>query len=114
MFGYDRRTELADVTDGTSNTILLWETARDNGPWARGGSATVRGLDPADVPYAGSGRPFGGLHFAERALFLSGSSTGSSLGMADGTVRWVSNGVPADLLNGLATVAGNESPPSDW
>src|SRR5262245_8178609 len=48
VFGHDRRTNLNDVPDGTSNTLMIWETARDNGPWAQGGLATLRGLDPGD------------------------------------------------------------------
>jgi prepilin-type processing-associated H-X9-DG protein len=51
-----------DVVRGTSYTMMATETEQDNGPWAEGGTATVRGLDPECADYAGKGRPFGGLH----------------------------------------------------
>jgi hypothetical protein len=62
FFGYDRKITQTDVTRGLSNTTIAIETEWRNGPWAKGGFATVRGLDPSDLPYTGAGRPFGGLH----------------------------------------------------
>jgi hypothetical protein len=62
MFGYDRTNSPADLTAGASYTMMVTETAWCNGPWAAGGFATVRGLDPQEIPYLGKGRPFGGLH----------------------------------------------------
>ncbi len=61
---------------GTSHILLALETADANGPWAAGGPATVRGLDPARRPYTGPGRPFGGCHPGGfNALFVDGSVT---------------------------------------
>src|SRR5207237_6700062 len=37
VFGYDRRTALSDITDGTSNTIVLMEITSDPGRRAVGG-----------------------------------------------------------------------------
>jgi prepilin-type processing-associated H-X9-DG protein len=62
MFGYDREIKDKDVTAGLSETLLATETEVNNGPWAAGGPATVRGLDPNVLPYVGPGAPFGGLH----------------------------------------------------
>jgi hypothetical protein len=62
FFGFDRTIAARDVTRGLSNTMIACETAWRNGPWAQGGFATARGLDPKDLPYTGPGRPFGGLH----------------------------------------------------
>jgi prepilin-type processing-associated H-X9-DG protein len=62
FFGYERRITPDDVPRGTSYTMMACETTWQNGPWARGGFATVRGLDPNGLPYTGGGRPFGGLH----------------------------------------------------
>jgi prepilin-type processing-associated H-X9-DG protein len=75
VFGYDRTVRDADLTAGTSQTLLALETTRDNGPWAAGGPATVRGLDPGDAPYIGPSRAFGGAHpDGLNALFADGSS----------------------------------------
>jgi len=46
FMGYDRLTSLSMIKDGTSNTIALMETRSGLGPWARGGSSTLRGFDP--------------------------------------------------------------------
>jgi prepilin-type processing-associated H-X9-DG protein len=67
FFGYDRRLTRAQLQEegggrGTSSTLVTVETADGNGPWAAGGRPTVRGVDPAQRPYAGLGRPFGGTH----------------------------------------------------
>jgi hypothetical protein len=73
MFGYDRSTRRGDVTAGLSYTMMVIETTRDNGPWAQGGPATVRGIDPNDNPPVGYGRAFGGLHRGNvRVLFADG------------------------------------------
>ena len=44
MWGYDRRTRPEDVSRGLAETMLLAETALDNGPWTAGGPPTVRGI----------------------------------------------------------------------
>ena len=46
VFGYDRKTTVADIKDGTANTMMLAESGRLSGSWLQGGPATVRGLDP--------------------------------------------------------------------
>jgi Protein of unknown function (DUF1559) len=114
VFGYDRRTPLAAVTDGLSHTLMILESARDNGPWARGGPSTVRGLDPAGRPYLGTGRPFGGTHFAENGLFRRGGSVGCNAGVADGSVRFLAEAIAPEVLEALATVAGGETIGDSW
>src|SRR5262249_24226904 len=103
-FGYDRQTALTDVKDGPGNTLLFLEPASDNGPWAQGGPATVRGLDPSDRPHLGTGRPFGGTHFSENTVFSHGRSIGCNAGMAGGSVRFLREAVAPDVLEALATI----------
>jgi prepilin-type processing-associated H-X9-DG protein len=62
MFGYDRATRRSDIIPGLTYTMMVVETTRDNGPWAQGGPATLRGIDPDDDPPVGYGRAFGGVH----------------------------------------------------
>jgi hypothetical protein len=114
VFGYDRRTSLAAIKDGTSNTLLVLESARDNGAWARGGPSTVRGLTPEVQPYLGTGRPFGGTHFAENSIFGRGKSLGCNAALTDGSVRFFTESISPHVLEALATIAGGEKVGADW
>lgn len=96
FMGYDRRTALATIADGTSTTIALMETRSGLGPWARGGASTVRGFDPADVPLHGDQRPFGG------------HSDGMPAAMADGSVRFLRPSIDPAKLAAAITIAGGE------
>jgi hypothetical protein len=97
LFGYDRATKRSDIKDGDSITLAAIETARDNGPWAAGGPATVRGLDPRRLPYLGRDAQFGSLHRGTTvALF------------ADGSVRYLHKSIDPRLFEALATIAGDE------
>jgi prepilin-type processing-associated H-X9-DG protein len=113
VFGYDRRITISQITDGSSKTLMVLESARDNGPWAAGGPATVRGTDTHSHPYLGTGRPFGGTHFAENSLFSRGKSNGCNFLLADGSVRFVHDAAP-QLFDALVTIAGGEEVPTEW
>jgi hypothetical protein len=104
IFGCDRSTRIEEIKDGTSNTLLLMETAWENGPWTAGGEPTMRGLDPKDQPYLGNGRPFGGTH--------SGVAV---VAFADASVRFLRESIRPEVLEALATMAGREDVgPGDW
>jgi hypothetical protein len=115
VFGYDRRTAIKDgIPDGTSNTLLLIETAQNPGHWAHGGPATVRGIEPGAEPYIGAGRPFGGFHATSRWDWSRSREHVSIAAMADGTVRVFSHTTATEVLEALATVGGKETLPVDW
>ncbi len=103
VFGYDRRTTLVDIKDGTAYTMVIAESARVAGAWLAGGPATVRGLDPTEQPYLGPGRQFGGIH--------PGGVT--NVAFADGSVRGFRDSIDPRLFEGLSTIAGGETRPSD-
>jgi hypothetical protein len=107
-FGYSRRVTLADVKDGTANTLFVLDSAPEPGPWARGGPASVRGLDPAARPYLGVGRPFAGTHYDNGTVFRSGRPVGGAAALADGSVREVRHTVADAVLERLATIAGKD------
>lgn len=98
FMGYDRLTSLAMIHDGTANTIALMETRSGLGPWARGGTSTLRGFDPADLPWFGDQRPFGG----------HASAGGINVAYADGSVRFLRSSIDAKKLAGAITIAGGE------
>jgi prepilin-type processing-associated H-X9-DG protein len=98
FMGYDRLTSWSLIKDGTSNTIALMETRSGLGPWARGGSSTLRGFDPEDVPLHGDGRPFGG------------HPKGMNAAMADGSLRFISSSIDPSILAAAITIDGGEPP----
>ena len=97
VFGYDRMTILADIKDGAANTMMLAESGRVIGSWLQGGPATVRGLDPTNVPYIGPGRQFGGLHDCTAVI-----------AMVDGSVKVVSESINRKAFEAMSTIAGGE------
>ena len=95
VFGYDRKTRIGDITDGTSNTVMVAESNGLSGPWGQGGPATV--VPFTQQPYIngpdGVGGPFrGGCHFL----------------MGDGSVRFVSENIDPSVVEKLATIQGGE------
>jgi len=98
VFGYDRRTAITDITDGTANTMMVAESARVRDSWLAGGPATVRGLDTAELPYIVRGRQYGGLH-----------SSGTYAAFVDGSVRFVRDTIDPRVLEAYSTIAGGEA-----
>ena len=102
FFGYERRLTREELHEarGDSRTLVATETTRDNGPWAQGGAATARPVDPAGRPYAGPGRPFGGSHpHTFNALF------------ADGAVVPFRNDINPDVFEALVPITGEKAAP---
>jgi prepilin-type processing-associated H-X9-DG protein len=95
FFGYERILSDDDLVAGTTYTMMAAETGQENGPWAAGGPATVRGLQPDLEHYVGPGRPFGRLH-----------AGGANILWADGAVRFASETIPAPLFRAQATLSG--------
>jgi len=94
IWGYDRQTRLKQISGRGETTMLLAETALDNGPWTAGGRPTVRGVDPEQVPCLGPGRQFGGNHPA-----------GGNVASADGGARFLSNVIDPGVFAHMATIA---------
>ena len=97
IFGYDRATTFADITDGLSNTMMVVETSREIGPWTAGGRASIRGLDPSKPPYIGKRGQFGGNHRG-----------GANVLMADGSVKFLSDTVNPHFFEAISTISGGE------
>jgi prepilin-type processing-associated H-X9-DG protein len=63
----------------------------------------VQGIDPANKPYFGPGRQFGGLH-----------PGGTPIAFADGSVRLIFDRTAPKVFEALSTIAGGESLPANW
>lgn len=94
MFGNNRKTRFRDVTDGLSNTVWLSESNDGDIPWAQGGR-TLKGF--SQQPYINGPDGIGGP-----------SPGGCNMGMADGSVRFLSENIDPSILEALATKAGGE------
>ncbi len=98
VFGYQRVVRLEDIPDGASSTLAILGVSGRLGPWAAGGPATVRPL--TERPYINGPDGFG-----------SGQPHGMLVGMADGSVRFISAEVDPVVLEQLAAM-GDGAPRS--
>ena len=101
--------KFADITDGTSNTIMTGEMQRldastdatsSQDGWALGGVATL-----FSTANAVDGGAAGGLN---NNFFQSPGSDhagGAHFGIADGSVRWISENVDTNLFDNLGSMA---------
>lgn len=98
VFGYRRTIRLEDIPDGASQTAAIFGVYDRLGPWAAGGPATVRPL--TQPPYVNGPDGFG-----------SGQPHGMLVGMADGSVRFLSAEIDPVVLEQLAAI-GDGAPRS--
>ncbi|MCE9525519.1 MAG: DUF1559 domain-containing protein [Planctomycetales bacterium] len=94
IFGYDAIATPAEITDGTSNTIMVLGGGEIASPWIMGGGATIRG---AREPY-----------FDKITGFGSKGTSGVTVLMADGSVRVVSSKINPAVFRALCTIHGDE------
>jgi prepilin-type processing-associated H-X9-DG protein len=90
LFETDKNITLADVTDGTSNTIAVAES-----------QAAVPWTKPDDLLFDFQAAP---------SLFGAGSPHpgGFNCGFADGSVRFIKNSISVIVFKALITRAGGE------
>jgi hypothetical protein len=100
IFGYDRETKLAEITDGISNTIYMIQTDSSiAGPWIAGGGATLRGTSER------------GDDVGKRGGFVAPNYAGKQgtwIIMADGSVRFLTKDVAPEVFKAMCTKAGND------
>jgi len=95
IFGYDRQVRFRDITDGTSNTIMITDSSKPNVSYLAGGKATIRGFSKS--PYLNGPDGIGSPHSGVVQVL-----------MADGSVRAISVNTDESVLEAIATKAGGE------
>jgi len=98
VFAYDRQTQIRDITDGTSNTMMVVEVSKDVGPWAQGGKSTIRPF--IKKPYFKGPDGIGGPQPGANGVL-----------MADGSVRMVADNIDNAAVEALTTIGGGEVVP---
>lgn len=96
VFGYHDMARITDITDGTSNTIMIVGTGRIVQPWAIGGGATVRG---AREPLFGKYNGIGSVGLPKPGVIVV---------MADGSIRHISSDIDPEVFKALCTIHGAE------
>lgn len=97
VFGYDEVATPAEITDGTSQTIMVVGTGSLASPWVFGGGATVRG---AREPYFDKVSGLGTRNLPQ---------PGTIAVMADGSVRFISSNVDPQVFRAMCTIHGSDS-----
>ena len=97
---------IPEITDGTSNTILVAET-RKNMPWS----------SPTDISFASLA--MGVLKRNDSRALENGISSRhrkeeTAVVFADGSVRMLSPKIKPEILQALATINGGEKVDSEW
>ena len=99
VFRYNTPTPLETIRDGDglSNTIAIVESARNIGPWLRGGPSTIRCLDPNQPFTLGPGQFYSGCHRGR-----------GNFAFADGSVRVLTDSTHPPFFRALLTIQGGE------
>jgi hypothetical protein len=100
IFGYNGNARISDITDGTSNTILMIGTGQVAAPWVMGGGASIRG---ARREYFDKLTGFG-----SRGL----SSPGTYVLMADGSARVVHETIDPNVFKAMCTIHDGQNEPT--
>ncbi len=100
VFGYEEIAGLGQISDGTSNTLLLIGSEKTAGPWVSGGGSTIRGARKGENPYIG-----GFYGFWSEGL----DKPGALAALADGSVREVPEEIDPAVFRSLSTIAGGET-----
>jgi hypothetical protein len=97
VFGYDEVARREDITDGTSQTIMIVGSGEIVAPWVQGGGATIRGArEPYFDPLTG---------FGSRGL----AKPGVAVLMADGSTRHLSEDIDPSVFRATCTIHGADS-----
>jgi prepilin-type N-terminal cleavage/methylation domain-containing protein/prepilin-type processing-associated H-X9-DG protein len=119
ILGMGSKVRLTDITDGTSNTLLLgemsWKDANYYRVWIRGTYDDTATPDRdttccRNVANPFKSTPYNGTDNANNTSFGSEhTGGGANFALADGSVRWVSAGISMETYLSVASYNGGET-----
>jgi hypothetical protein len=98
VIGTGKPLTIADITDGTANTMLVGQVAGNYPPWGQPGNFRDLALGINQTP----------------AGFGSQLREGAAFVFADGSVRFLSTKTSRQVLRALSTPNGGEDLPAGW
>ena len=121
-WNFPYKTNLRDVTDGTSNTLFVGEAignySQYNWWWLSGSTTATTSIPLNSRAYCTAYNPAtmtkqGGLiacsaDFANNSGFASNHTGGGNFGICDGSVRFISDSMDRNAYRGMATLGGGE------
>ena len=121
VFYGNSRTRLTDITDGTTQTLMLGERGllTQWGKWAGGGDHLRCPWGIADIVLPGTTNFFGGLRPAraqesDRLYWWSHHPGGTHFALADGSVRMMNYEINDRLLRALTTRNDSDLAVTEW
>lgn len=121
VFYGNSRTRLADITDGTSQTLMLGERGllTQWGKWGGGGEHLRCPWGIADIVLPGTTDFFGGIRpgrtrESDRLYWWSHRPGGTHFALADGSVRMMNYEINDRLLRALTTRNDTDLAVGDW
>jgi prepilin-type N-terminal cleavage/methylation domain-containing protein/prepilin-type processing-associated H-X9-DG protein len=116
LFVYRNTRRMADIIDGTSNTLAVGEVfdghlGNNQNIWSVGSRHThcLRTTEnPVNTP-PGTGITYNDGGTLRNGAFMSRHTGGANFGLADGSVRFVQQNVDITLYRAAATIRGSES-----
>ncbi len=100
IFPADHTTKIADITDGTSNTLIVVEVANVNIPWTAPQDLDVRTMSVR-------------INDTKRPGISSKHPGGSHVVFADCSTRFARESITPENLRALCTIAGGEGITAD-
>jgi prepilin-type processing-associated H-X9-DG protein len=111
VLSVNSQVRLTDINDGTSNTFMVgeisWQKANTYRPWHRGWDGSAMG-SAKNVVNAINTAPYNGSNNFNEVSFGSQHSGGANFALADGSVRFVTDGVSMAAYLAAASRDGGE------